>query len=76
MRKIELILSRWFAVELQVGFEVEGYNQGIVLVDGGALSSRTLVMVPFLKALVGRFSLVEVTIAETVCDGRCLEVVV
>jgi hypothetical protein len=27
---------------------------------------------PFLKALVGRFSLVEVTIVETVCDDRCL----
>jgi hypothetical protein len=43
VRKIELILSRCFAVELQVWFEVEGDVQGIVLVDGGALSSGTLV---------------------------------
>ena len=43
MRKIELILSRCFAVELQVWFEVEGDAQGTVLVDSGALSSGTLV---------------------------------
>ena len=53
MRKIELILSRCFAVELQVGFEVEGDVQGIVLVDDGALRSGTLVTVAQAAVLEG-----------------------